>query len=251
MTRDSFSEETLDDLRVGGLKIYQRKNGYRFSLDPILLCAFARVEAGERVADLGTGAGVIPLVLARRTAAVRIVGIEVQAQLAERARRSVVLNGLEERIEILTADVRAIDKQLAPRSFSVVLSNPPFRAAGSGRLAPENERAAARHELAGGLGDFLRAAAGLLPVGGRFYVVYLAERLADLLEGMRRAGLEPKRLRCVHGRLGEAARMVLVEGRRGGRPGLALEAPLVIFSGEGYSAEVRAIYDPEEPDADF
>ncbi|KIH77927.1 tRNA1Val (adenine37-N6)-methyltransferase [Geoalkalibacter ferrihydriticus] len=251
MTKDSFSEETLDELRVGGLKILQQKNGYRFSLDPILLCAFARVGVGERVVDLGTGSGVIALVLARRTAAEHIVGIEVQAQLAERARRSVVLNGLEARVRILTADVRHVDEVLEPHSFSVVVSNPPFRAPGSGRLAPVGERAAARHELAGGLADFLRAAAALLATGGRFYVVYLAERLVDLLEGMRRVGLEPKRLRCVHGRGGEPARLVLVEGRRGGRPGLALEAPLVVFAEEGYTAEVRAIYDEEEPADDF
>ncbi|WP_429885407.1 tRNA1(Val) (adenine(37)-N6)-methyltransferase [Geoalkalibacter halelectricus] len=250
MTKDGFPQETLDDLRVGELKILQRKDGYRFSIDPILLCAFARVERGEGVVDLGTGSGVIPLVLARRTAAAHIVGVEVQEQLAERARRSVALNGLQERIRILHADVRTLDQVLEPRSFSVVLSNPPFRAAGSGRLAPQNERAAARHELTGGLEDFLRAAAELLKPGGRFYVVYLAERLVDLLDGMRRAGLEPKRLRCVHGRLGEPARLVLVEARRGGRPGLTLEAPLVVFCGEEYSAEVRAFYDPEDPVAE-
>jgi len=102
--------------------------------------------------------------------------------------------------------------------------------------------------LAGGLDDFLRAAAWLLGPGGRFYIIYLAERLADLLEGMRRAGLEPKRLRCVHGRLGEPARMVLVEGRRGGRPGLALEAPLLVFAGEDYTQEVRELYDDEASD---
>ncbi|WP_305044175.1 tRNA1(Val) (adenine(37)-N6)-methyltransferase [Geoalkalibacter sp.] len=250
MTKDRHSEETLDELRIGKLKILQAKNGYRFSLDPVLLCAFARVGKGARVADLGTGSGVIPLILARRTEAVEIVGIERQAEPAERARRSVALNDLEERIRILEGDVREIGRFFAPQSFDLVLSNPPFRAPGSGRLAPADERAAARHELAGGLEDFLRAAAWLLPPGGRLYIIYLAERLAQLLEGMRRAGLEPKRLRCVHGRLGEPARMVLVEGRRGGRPGLALEAPLLVFSGEDYSDEVRGLYDADESGAD-
>ncbi|WP_305043173.1 tRNA1(Val) (adenine(37)-N6)-methyltransferase [Geoalkalibacter sp.] len=248
MTKDSLSEETLDELRIGKLKILQAKNGYRFSLDPVLLCAFARVGKGERVADLGTGSGVMPLILARRSEAEEIVGVEVRADMAARARRSVALNGLEGRIRILEADVREIARSLAPQSFAVVLSNPPFRAPGSGRLAPVGERAAARHELAGGLDDFLRAAAWLLGPGGRFYIIYLAERLADLLEGMRRAGLEPKRLRCVHGRLGEPARMVLVEGRRGGRPGLALEAPLLVFAGEDYTQEVRELYDDEASD---
>ncbi len=237
-------DETLDDLRVGGLKIIQKRDGYRFSLDPVLLCAFARVGEGERVADLGTGGGVIPLILACRSAAA-VVGVERQPALADRARRSVSLNGLGDRVAIVEGDVRRVADFFAPQSFAVVVSNPPFRPPGSGRTAPQTERAAARHELAGGLGDFLRAAAWLLPDGGRFYLVYLAERLTEVLEGMRRAHLAPKRLRCVHGRLGDPARMVLVEGRKNGRPGLVVEAPLFVYDGEECSREVLAIYDGE------
>ncbi len=236
------AHETIDDLRCAGLKIIQARDGYRFSIDPVLLCAFARVEAGEAAADLGTGSGVIPLLLAVRSAAARIVGVEVQPGLAERARRSAALNGLDDRVEILQADVRGLHGTLVPNSFDVVLANPPYRRPGTGRQAPVGERAAARHELAGGLADFLAAATSLLRGGGRFYIVYLAERLAELLAGMQRAGLEPKRLRCVHARSGEGARMVLVEGRKGARPGLQVEAPLFVYAGEGYSAEVLEIY---------
>ena len=235
-------DETLDDLRCGGLRIIQKKHGYRFSLDPVLLCAFARIQPGETVCDLGCGSGVIPLMLARTTGARRIVGIEIQAELAERAARSVLLNGLQDRVEIRHQDVRNTRGVLTAESCQAVLANPPYRRACSGRLAPGDERARARHELHGGLEDFLSCSAYLLGTGGRFYMVHLAERLAELLAGMHQVGLEPKRLRCVHSRHGAAACLVLVEGRRGGAAGLVVEAPLFIHGENGYSAEVLAMY---------
>jgi len=242
MIRDG---ETLDELRLAGLKIIQAAGGYRFSLDPVLLCAFAEIAPGERVADLGTGSGIIPLLLAQRSNAGAIVGVERLSALAERARRSVALNGLQQRVTIVDGDLRQDHDELPPQAFDVVLANPPYRRPGTGRVAPGMERAAARHELAGGLDDFLVEAVRLLRDGGRFYVVYLAERLADLLEQMRHRQLEPKRLRCVHGRGGEAARMVLVEGRKRGGPGVRIEPPLCIREGEEYSPEVLALYEGE------
>jgi tRNA1Val (adenine37-N6)-methyltransferase len=239
-------DETLDELRLGGLKIIQKKEGYRFSLDPVLLCAFAEIREGERVADLGTGAGIIPLLLARKTAAAQILGIENQPSLSQRAQRNVILNDLGDRVKILEADVRHLPGVLAAQSFEVVLSNPPFRRDGTGRTASLAEKAAARHELAGGICDFLQAAAFLLKDTGRIYLVYLAERLAELLAAMRQEKLEPKRLRCVHSRRGEDARMVLVEGRKRGRSGLRVEPPLIVYEGEDYSFEVLSIYGEAE-----
>lgn len=235
--------ESLDELRPAGLHIIQAKRGYRFSLDPVLLSDFVQVADCDRLADLGTGAGVLPLLLAARTALKHIVGVEIQPELADRARRSVLLNGLQERIDILQGDLRGLHKRLPPQTFDVVVSNPPFRRPGTGRQAPDAERAAARHELAGGLSDFLRAAAYLLRDGGRFHVIYLAERLTELLTAMQNLRLEPKRLRCVHPRLSEAANLVLVEGRKGGRSGLLVEPPLCVYDGNTYSAEILAIYD--------
>ncbi len=234
--------ETLDDLRLGGLKIIQARDGYRFSLDPVLLCGFARISAGDTVVDLGSGSGVIPLLLARQSAAGKIIGVERQPAAAERSRRSVRFNGLDGQISIVQQDLRQLREVLAAESAQVVISNPPFRRPGSGRLSPCSERAQARHEVAGSLADFVAAAAWLLGTGGRFYMVYLAERLAELLELLRQAGLEPKRLRCIHSRIGENARMVLVESRRGGQPGLSVEAPLTIYEGNCYSAEVLRCY---------
>lgn len=235
-------DETLDDLRLGDLKVIQARAGYRFSLDPVLLCGFTDLQGVAAAVDLGTGSGVIPLILARTSRVKQIVGVELQPGLADRARRSVDLNGLGERVEIVEGDLRELARSLGVGKFDLVLSNPPFRHGGSGRIAPNGERAAARHELAGGLPDFLKAAALLLRPGGSCCLIYLAERLTDLLVELRSAGLEPKRLRLVQSRDGEAPRLVLVEARKGGRPGLAVQPPLLIYAGEGYSSEVMAWY---------
>lgn len=234
--------ETLDELGSGDLKIIQQRDGYRFSLDPVLLCAFARIACGDTVVDLGSGSGIIPLLLARRSPASRIIGIERQPELAERSRRSVAWNDLAARIDIHRADLREIHRLLGAESAQVVVSNPPYRPMDSGRISPASERAQARHEVAGDLRDFIAAAAYLLGTGGRFYLVYLAERLAELLSCLRQARLEPKRLRCVHSRPEAEARLVLVESRRGGQCGMALDPPLYIRQGGEYSAEVLGFY---------
>lgn len=243
----TLPEETLDDLTVGDLKILQAKNGYRFSIDPVLLSAFIPSLENARVVDLGTGNGIIPLLLSSRQEAQSITGVELQPGMVERAKRSVQLNGLEESIQIVQGDIRVLPEELCAGGFDIVTANPPYRNQDSGRVAPDNERAMARHELAGGIDDFLRTAAVLLNSGGGFYIVYLAERLAELLSGMRCFRLEPKRLRMVYSREGAPARMVLVEGRKDGNPGMIVEAPLVVYLGEGrdYSEEVLAMY--EEP----
>lgn len=239
--------ETIDSLRVGGLRIIQAKAGYRFSLDPILLARFVEVRPGERIVDLGTGAGIIPLQLARLTQAAELLGIELQPALAERARRNVELNGLDGKVRIVSGDLRQ-SRQLLPAGLAdLVVSNPPYRKPENGRVAPDDERAAARHELAGGLEDFVAAAAWLLKNGGRFAVIYLTERLPELLGLLGSHGIEPKRLRMVYPRQTERARMVLVEGRKGGRPGLTVESPLVVYRGAGrdYTQEVLRMYGAE------
>jgi tRNA1Val (adenine37-N6)-methyltransferase len=236
--------ESLDTLHAGGVKILQPQSGYRFSLDPLLLCAFADIPARARVADLGTGSGVILLLLAKAGKGRKFVGVERQAELADRAMRSVALNGLEERIRIVCADVRELPVELAAGSFAAVVSNPPYRKPAAGRVAPGAERGAARFELAGGLTDFLRAAAFLLDNGGRFTIIYLAERLAELCDEMRTYRLEPKRLRTVHSRAGEPAKLVLVEGRKNARPGLTVEAPLIVSragKGRDYTEEMEKL----------
>ncbi len=239
-----LSDETLDDLLLQDRKIIQSGKGYRFSIDPILLCGFMTFGPDARVVDLGTGNGIIPLILARREPDCRIAGVERQAVMADRARRSVELNALSDKIEIVTADVRALPAHLASKAWDVVCANPPYRPAGSGRIASDDERAAARHELAGTFVAFLSAAAGLLTGGGRFFVVFPAERLTELLVELRVQRLEPKRLRMVHARAGEPAKLVLVESRKAGRPGLKVEPPLYVYQGKDrdYTSEVLKMY---------
>lgn len=240
-------KETLDNLSLGNLQLFQAENGYRYSLDPVLLARFVSVAEGETVVDLGTGCGIIPLILAQISAAGSLLGIERQPLLADRAKRNVEINQLADRVAILADDIRRVDDLLPAASCDLVVTNPPYRRPGSGRVAPNDERAAARHELAGGLSDFVMAAKWLLRNGGAFVTIHLAERLPEIITVMKTAGIEPKRLRMIHPCCGEAAKLLLIEGRKGGRPGLSVETPLYIYrhesSGRDYTDEVLSMYE--------
>src|SRR5688572_1345246 len=192
------NDETLDALFGGELRLYQRKHGYRFSLDAILLADFATIRPGNKVIDLGTGNGVVPLILAYRYPSIAVTGLEIQRQMAERAARSIQLNGYEDRIVIKHMDIASVAKRFKAESFDSVACNPPYRQASNGRLSPSSERQIARHELKASLADFVRAAAFLLKNKGCFACIQLADRMVDLVSAMRSAGLEPKRLRAVH-----------------------------------------------------
>ena len=236
-----YPDETLDALGYGDLQIIQPQQGFRFTIDPILLAGFAQSKAGETWLDLGCGSGVLPLLLARREAGLQITGVEIDPASAERARRNVVLNKLEKQIDIIQGDLRELRQTQVAQSCDVVITNPPYRRTESGRISFGAERAIARHELHGNLDDFLEASRFLLKNGGRFYVIYLAERLPELLRKMSAKKIEPKRLRCIHPRRTNDANLVLIEGRRSGRPGLTMAAPLFLYEGEGYSEEVRML----------
>jgi tRNA1Val (adenine37-N6)-methyltransferase len=234
--------ETLDTLLGGKLGILQGKKGYRASLDAVLLAGFAKIHGATRVLDLGTGNGSIALMLAALHPAAQIVGLEIQKPMVNRARRSVCLNRLERRVEIIHGDVRLIREALKPESFDVVVSNPPYRAPRSGRVNPDVEKRVARHEVHGALMDFLRAGGYVLRRGGALFVVYPAARAIDLLVGMRHESVEPKRLRLVHSFRGRSASLVLVEGVKGGGQELEIMPPLVVYTSEKqYADEVRAL----------
>ncbi len=174
-------KETLDNLSLGNLQLLQSESGYRYSLDPILLARFVDVKKGARVVDLGTGCGIIPLLLARLSDSEELIGIEIQVELADRAVKNTERNFLQSRVRILREDIRNIRDIIQAGSIDLVISNPPYRQSTSGRIAPNDERAAARHELAGGLSDFVTAANWALKNGGNFTVIYLAERLPELM----------------------------------------------------------------------
>ncbi len=241
-------KETLDSLSIGDLQLLQAEDGYRYSLDPVLLARFVNVKNLSRIVDLGAGSGILSLLLASLSDVEELIGIEIQSELAERSKKNVQLNGFQDRVHILQRDIRNIRDVIPADSVDLVVSNPPYRQPGSGRISPNNERASARHELAGGLEDFIAAASWLLKKGGSFAVIYLVERLPELMMKMIAMGIEPKRLRMVHPRQGEVAKMVLLEGRKGGRPGLTVENPLYIYTNTNnggrrdYAAEVLQMY---------
>ncbi|MDT8903682.1 tRNA1(Val) (adenine(37)-N6)-methyltransferase [Anaeroselena agilis] len=240
--------ERLDDLLIGGLKIIQQADRFRFSLDAVLLAHFATVKRGAAAVDLGAGTGVLGLLLAARGAK-RVTGVEISPEMADMARRSVGVNALDDRLAVVCADVRAIPEGalLAGRNWDLVVANPPYRPLGGGGVSPREELALARHELAGGLDDFVAAAAFLLKDRGRLAMVHLPERLTDVVGALRREGVEPKRLRLVHPAPGKAAKLLLAEGVRGGRPGLKVEPPLYVYGEDGcYSRELTAYYQAGE-----
>jgi tRNA1Val (adenine37-N6)-methyltransferase len=241
-------DETLDTLFEGKLKLFQGQSGYRFSLDALLLAHFMTCRHGEKIVDLGTGNGVIALILAYLHSSVLITGVETQRSMIDRASRNVRLNGFQERITITQADVANIQKTFSPESFAAVVCNPPYRRTTGGRISPNAERKIARHEIAAGLADFLRAGAHLLPMKGRIALVYPALRVIDLLQSMRNAHLEPKRLRMVHSFADAKAALVLTEGVKGGRSGIEVLAPLIIYQqGKQYTAEIETMLAGKAP----
>jgi len=241
--------ETIDSLYAGSIRVVQAQKGYRFGLDPVLLAHFASLPPAGPVLDLGCGCGILALLLARRRTDIHVVGWERQPALVERARRSVALSQLTDRVEIVQADLRQYRRLATAGSIALVAANPPYRVPGTGRIGPDDERAAARFELFGGLVDFIAAAAFVLAPRGHFAVVYLAERLPELLAEMCRVGLTPKRLRMIHARQTEGAKMVLVEGCKGAAAGLVVEPPLFVYQPQTrsreYSAEVLALYEAD------
>ncbi|MBI9086830.1 MAG: tRNA1(Val) (adenine(37)-N6)-methyltransferase [Desulfobacterales bacterium] len=228
----------------GRLRVKQLRDGYRFSIDAILLADAVRPGPGETVVDLGTGCGIIALILARRHPDIRVHAVEIQESLVRIAESNVRENGMAGRIAVLRQDMRSLNPSLIPQPVHWVVSNPPYGRIDAGRINPDASRALARHEIAVTLTDVVAAARRLLPLSGRLAMVYPAERLAELIDCMGAAGIAPKVLRMVHATPGSDARRVLVTGVRGGRSGIQVAPALYVHGPDGaYSAEVTAMFD--------
>lgn len=242
------SDETLDVLLDGRLRIIQSKSGYRLSLDALLLAHFAEGSAGASIVDLGAGNGAVALMLAARVRSARLTGLEIQTKMVERARRSIALNSFGERLSMVHGDICAVEGLFRPGSFDLAVCNPPYRRLNSGRMNPDDEKRTARHEVTGRLGDFVRAARYLLRHGGRLAMVYPATRLVDLLHTMRAEDLEPKRVRLVHSFTGNEAVLALVEGVKGARRELQVLPPLVVYEDKkNYTREMKEIIAGRQP----
>lgn len=243
LTIQPGEQETLDELTGYRLRIIQPRHGYRFSVDPLLLADFAGVRKGERVVDLGTGCGIMPLLLARREPSALITGVEFQDQMADIAQRNAALNDLRGSIEIVAADVNSLKTRFPVSSFDLVLSNPPYRRPGTGKVSPRAGRDGARHETTATLADFLAAAKYLAKESGRICFIYHTCRLAELMAQAAAQKLAVLRLRMVHGNATAPARMFLVELMKGRAGELQVEPPLMVRGEDGgYSDEKLRIY---------
>ncbi len=238
------AEETLDTLFGGRLKIRQRQEGYRFSIDALLLAHFADPHPRDRIIDLGTGCGVIPLILVFRRKAEAVTGVEVQPALADLARRNAALNRFSNRIEIWEKNFKELAEDTDRGTFDLVLSNPPYRKVGSGRVNPLEEKALARHEILATLEDVLRTAHHLLKNKGRFCLIYPAARTADVFQLLRRFHLEPKRVQFVHSRPQDGASLLLVEALKEGKTQIQILPPFFVYKEKGeYTRQAHELFD--------
>ena len=243
MTENLKPEERLDDLQVNGYEIIQHPGKFCFGMDAVLLSNFARVKKGEKVLDLGTGTGIIPILLTAKTDGERFVGLEIQEESADMARRSVAHNHLEEKIQIVNGDIKEASKLFGLSSFDVVTTNPPYMLGQHGIANASDTKAIARHEVLCTLEDILRESARVLRPGGRFFMVHRPFRLAEILSKMVEYKIEPKRMRMVHPFIDKEPNMVLIEGIRGGNPRMTVERPLIVYQEQGiYSEELLGEY---------
>jgi len=240
---DCRADERIDDLQRNGYRIIQKKNGFCFGMDAVLLSGFAQVRKGERAVDLGTGTGIIPILLEAKTEGEHFTGLEIQPEMVDMASRSVQLNGLSSRVEIISGDIKEASRIFGKASFDVVTSNPPYMTSSHGLKNPEEPKAIARHEVLCTLEDVVREAALLLKTGGRFYLVHRPRRLAEIISVLRAHKLEPKRMKLVHPFVDREANMVLIEAVRGGGVMMKVEAPIIVFREPGvYSEEIVTTY---------
>lgn len=243
MTTNLKPEERLDDLQVNGYEIIQHPGKFCFGMDAVLLSNFARVKKGERVLDLGTGTGIIPILMTAKTDGESFVGLEIQEESADMARRSVSHNQLDEKVEIVTGDIKEAANIFGLASFDVITTNPPYMIGQHGIANESDTKAIARHEVLCTLDDILRESARILKPRGRFYMVHRPFRLAEILSKMVEVGIEPKRMRMVHPFIDKEPNMVLIEGMRGANSRMTVERPLIVYKEVGvYSDELLGEY---------
>ncbi len=242
MKIDIAPDETLDTLEIGGIKIIQKVGGYRYSIDAFLLADFALKYLGGKIAELGSGSGIIAHILATKAEIEEIVAIEVQEEFYKRAERSQRINpATAPKIQLVHADIKSL--RYPPNSFDGIVCNPPYREVGSGRINPGSEKAIARHEIKITLQDILKTSRKLLRNMGKLCMIYPAERLVDLIHQLRANSLEPKVMRFIHSRPTDPAQLLLVLATLDGKKELRVEDPLIIYASDGsYTDEVQTIY---------
>lgn len=240
--------ERIDDLQIKGYRLIQNPELFCFGVDAVLLSSFAKAKDTDKVIDLGCGNGIIPILMAAKTDAKRIVGLEIQDESAKLATRSVELNELSDRISIVKGDIKEASSIFGASSFQVVTTNPPYMNENHGLVNDYSAKAIARHELLCNLEDIIRESARLLVPSGRLYMIHRPHRLEDILVLMREYHIEPKHLRFVHPYVDKEPTMVLIEGLRGGKPSMKIDPPLIIYEDVNkYTKEINDIYGTTGP----
>lgn len=235
--------ERIDDLQRNGLRIIQNSEKFCFGMDAVLLSGFTRVSEGDEVLDLGTGTGIIPLLLSAKTGAAHLTGLEIQEESVDMASRSMELNGLQDKITIINGDIKEADGIFKAASFDIVTCNPPYMIGSHGLKNPAAPKAVARHELLCTLEDVVYQASRLLKSGGNFFLVHRPFRLAEIITTLVKYKLEPKRMRLVYPYADKEPNMVLLEANRGGRPRMTVEKPLIVYESPGvYTEEIYEVY---------
>lgn len=240
-----MDSHTTDTFFNGKIRIAQNRTGYRFSIDAVMLAYFADPRSGDKVLDLGTGCGIIPLIMVQRVPDIAIYGVEVQTELAELAVSNVRENQLEDRVTVFCTDMKLLKPSMTAGPVDMVVCNPPYHKQGSGRINPNAQRAVARHEIKASLGDIIQTSHRMLRPGGRLVLIFTAARLTDVLCRMRTGGIEPKFIRMIHSLQGTEASLILIEGSKGGRPDLKIGPPLIIYDKKNdYADEVASMLRP-------
>ncbi len=244
MTPNNLSEnERIDDLQRNGYQIIQNPQKFCFGMDAVLLSGFTKIKKGESVLDLGTGTGIIPILLEAKTEGAHFTGLEIQEESADMARRSVALNHLEEKIDIVTGDIKDASARFGASSFDVITTNPPYMIGNHGLKNDAEAMTIARHEILCDLDDILRESSRLLKTHGRFCMVHRPFRLAEIFVKMTQYRIEPKRMRLVYPYADKEPNMVLIEGLKDGKSRITVEKPLIVYEKQGvYTPEIYDIY---------
>ena len=236
--------ERIDDLEFKNLKIIQNKDGFCFGMDSVLLSDFAKeIKKNSSIADLGTGTGILAILLSGKTQDTQIVGVEIQKEVAEMANRSILLNNLENRIQIICEDIKNLKAKYEQGSFDAIVTNPPYKKVGTGKINKKDKKIISRHELTANLEDFISISNYLLKDQGSIYMVHRPERIADIFVLLRKYKLEPKVLRLVYPNLEKSPNLILIKAVKNAKPFLKVEKPLIVYTSEGnYTEEILKIY---------
>ena len=237
------ANERVDELGRNGYRIIQNPDRFCFGMDAVLLSDFAKVKEGDKVLDFCTGTGIIPILMEAKTKAAHFSALEIQEDSAEMARRSVSLNHLEEKIEIITGDVKEADKIFGAASFQAVTCNPPYMIGQHGLVNPDSPKAIARHEILCTLEDIIKQGARVLVPGGSFYMVHRPFRLVEIMTTLTKYKLEPKRMQLVYPYVDKEPNMVLIQATKGGKSRITVEKPLIVYEKPGvYTREIMEMY---------